>query len=72
MANKRKKGSNKECPYRGGSPEKQADKHGGGPTNKQFVTDGAFVSACDKAGVKPTSRQASKFRNGKGAAYKAK
>ena len=41
-------------------------------SNKAFITDAAFVAACENAGVKPTSRQASKFRNKKGAAYAAK
>jgi hypothetical protein len=41
-------------------------------SNKSFVSDSAFVNACENAGVKPTSRQASKFRAGKGAAYAAK
>ncbi len=71
MANTRNN-RGQECPYVGGSPEKQSDKHGGGVTNKMFVSDGAFVAACEKSGVKPTSRQASKWRNGKGAAYNGK
>jgi len=38
-------------------------------TNDVFATqDGAFRDLCDKAGVKPTKRQASKFRNGYGMA----
>lgn len=42
------------------------------PTNKLFAKEDAnFQRACDKAGVNPTARQASKFRNKKGAAYKA-
>ena len=38
-------------------------------TNEQFAkTDEHFQTACEKAGVEPTSRQASKWRNGKGIA----
>jgi hypothetical protein len=41
-------------------------------TNAQFAArDKAFGFACEKAKVKPTRRQASKFRNGRGLAYKA-
>lgn len=47
-------------------------------TNKEFAkTDKAFRKACDLVITKEgdelpnTQRQASKFRNGKGAAYKA-
>ena len=39
-------------------------------TNKEFKSDGNFVKACEKAGIEPTARQASKFRMGKGLAYK--
>jgi hypothetical protein len=45
-----------------------------GETNAQYaVAEGftAFRAACKKAGVMPTARQASKYRNKKGAAYKA-
>ena len=38
--------------------------------NEKFARENnEFQSACDKAGVKPTARQASKFRNKKGRAY---
>lgn len=41
-------------------------------TNKKFAEkDKGFREACEKAGVEPTTRQASKFRNKKGSAYKA-
>ncbi len=40
-------------------------------TNKEFVTDEAFKNACIQADVEVTSRQASKWRNKKGAAYRA-
>lgn len=41
-------------------------------TNEVFaVQDTAFQSACAAAGVKPTSRQASKFRHRHGAAARA-
>ncbi|MFA5025086.1 MAG: hypothetical protein WC503_01065 [Candidatus Shapirobacteria bacterium] len=41
-------------------------------TNKKFVeVDKAFISACEKVGIKPTSRQASKYRAKKGLAFKS-
>ena len=41
--------------------------------NRLFATsDKAFLAACEKAGTPPTARQASKFRNKKGSAFKAK
>ena len=41
-------------------------------TNAMFVKeDKSFKSACEKAGTEPTVRQASKFRNKKGIAYKS-
>jgi len=40
-------------------------------TNQDFSrTDRVFKMACELAGVEPTSRQASKFRNRKGTAIK--
>jgi hypothetical protein len=42
-------------------------------TNKTFsITDEVFKKACEAAGVQNTVRQASKFRMGKGSAYKHK
>lgn len=39
-------------------------------TNRNFAEhDRAFRDACDAAGVKPTRRQASRFRMGRGRAY---
>lgn len=39
-------------------------------TNEKFAKENMeFQSACDKAGVKPTARQASKWRNKIGLAY---
>lgn len=39
--------------------------------NREFAEkDWTFRDYCEKAGVKPTKRQASKFRMGKGLAYK--
>jgi hypothetical protein len=39
-------------------------------TNKQFATTNQhFINECSKVEVKPTSRQASKFRNKKGKAF---
>lgn len=41
--------------------------------NREFSkTDEHFINACEKAGIKATVRQASKFRREVGAAYKAK
>ena len=41
------------------------------PTNKVFAKEStAFQNACEKAGVEPTARQASKYRMKKGIAYK--
>lgn len=39
-------------------------------TNKQFTEDEHFKDCCINAAVEPTMRQASKFRNKKGLAYK--
>lgn len=56
--------------YYSGSPAKS---HKGDIPNKVFaMKDKGFLAACEKAGVQPTARQASKFRLGKGAAFKAK
>jgi hypothetical protein len=42
-------------------------------TNKEFsVKIKTFQANCEKASVKPTRRQASKWRNKKGQAFKAK
>jgi len=37
--------------------------------NKEFAETEAFQLACKEAGVKPTTRQASKFRRREGLAY---
>jgi hypothetical protein len=40
-------------------------------TNKEFSsTNAAFQAACIEAQIEPTTRQASKWRMGKGKAYK--
>ena len=39
-------------------------------TNLEFSRTKEFIEICKKAGVEPTQRQASKFRNKKGTAYK--
>lgn len=40
--------------------------------NKKFAeTDKAFISACEKVGIKNTARQASKWRSKKGLAFKS-
>ena len=42
-----------------------------GPTHREFVEDSkTFQAACEAAEVKPTLRQASKYRRGMGKAYK--
>ena len=42
-------------------------------TNAKFAKENMeFQSACDRAGVQPTARQASKFRNKRGQAYVAR
>lgn len=38
-------------------------------TNNQFSKGNLFTNHCKKADVKPTKRQASKFRNKQGAVY---
>lgn len=41
-------------------------------TNQHFAnTNEEFQQACERANVKVTARQASKFRNGYGAAFRA-
>lgn len=39
-------------------------------TNREFTEHEAFRKACIRARVEPTRRQASKFRNKKGLAFK--
>lgn len=39
-------------------------------TNKEFSRTKDFIELCEKAKVKPTKRQASKFRMGKGDLFK--
>jgi hypothetical protein len=41
-------------------------------TNKKFTEDEFFVACCKEASVDPTMRQASKFRNKKGSAYRVR
>lgn len=38
--------------------------------HKEFTSNPEFVKACQRAGVDPTTRQASKWNNKKGKAYK--
>tara|TARA_Y100000034_G_scaffold130756_1_gene189991 strand:- start:67 stop:324 length:258 start_codon:yes stop_codon:yes gene_type:complete len=38
-------------------------------TNRQFSSEDGFIKACEKIGIKPTKRQASKFRRKEGKAY---
>lgn len=74
-----------KCSWRNRSPEyragmlKKAHEAGlssmyeNGITNRQMTEqDAGFVEACQKAGIKATKRQASKYRRGLGAAYNAK
>jgi len=40
-------------------------------SNREFAESNKnFISACEKAGIKPTQRQASKYRRKVGLAYK--
>ena len=39
--------------------------------NKATMTDVIFIEACERAGVKPTKRQANKFWRRRGRAYEA-
>lgn len=40
-------------------------------TNREFAEkDGAFNRACSRVGIQATKRQASKWRGGRGLAYK--
>jgi hypothetical protein len=41
-------------------------------TNKEFSRTADFVKLCEAAKVKPTKRQASKFRMGKGDLFKVR
>jgi len=41
----------------------------GRESNDKFQSNALFIKCCELAGVSPTKRQASKFRNGKGEAY---
>jgi len=42
-------------------------------TNQEFAkNDEVFRTACGLVGLEPTPRQASKFRNGKGLAFRVK
>jgi hypothetical protein len=51
----------------------QAGTNHKGQSNHEFAkSNGTFIQACEAAGVEPTVRQASKFRNKRGAAYNAK
>jgi len=41
-----------------------------GVTNREFAKDDvSFNTCCERAGLEPTKRQASKWRRGKGKAY---
>jgi hypothetical protein len=40
-------------------------------TNKCLVTHSVFVDACTRAGVKPSKRQAGRFKRRRGEVYKA-
>ena len=44
-----------------------------GVTNRMFASNNKkFIEACKRANIPPTARQASKFRNKKGTAYKGR
>ena len=54
-------------------PEAQNYPPKNGITNRKFAqTDETFNSACTSLKLQPTARQASKYRNHKGLAYKAR
>lgn len=41
-------------------------------TNQEFAdSDSSFISTCNRSDIKPTKRQASKWRMKKGSAYKS-
>jgi hypothetical protein len=59
--------------FRGGSRPRPLNARHGAITHAEFAkTDGLFIKACELAGVKPTTRQAAKYRNKRGAAYQFK
>lgn len=41
-------------------------------TNKKFSEDKYFIACCELASIEATMRQASKFRNEKGSAYRVR
>lgn len=41
-------------------------------SNREFANTEGFKQRCENAGVKPTKRQASKFRNKRGSVYNSK
>jgi len=47
-------------------------KHIQQPIIQPFVDNPKFIAACENVGIKPTRRQASKWLNKKGSAYKGK
>ena len=66
-------GDNAEQRKREDMRRDRAEKNAAGrQTNDVFASsDTEFREACDKAGVQPTARQASKFRHGYGLAARA-
>jgi len=64
--------------------KKQTKKNQARITNSEFAFGGkdlagnsfgpnaSFIQSCEKAGIKPSARQASKYRNNKGIAFKVK
>ena len=52
--------------------DNHAEVKGGIPMRIFAETDKAFINACGEADIKPTARQASKWRNKRGLAYKTK
>jgi hypothetical protein len=59
--------------FRGGSRPKTLNQRRGAVTNTEFAnSDYVFRKACALADVPPSPRQASKYRNGRGVAYKFK
>lgn len=61
-----------DYPWTGEGTLARMERNARTPDNAEYAKKNtAFQQCCERAGVEPTARQASKFRNGKGAAYAA-
>lgn len=65
-----RKRSNQQWERVSGAP--LCDNSGAAERNKNTFKSPIFTAACEKAGITPTTRQASKFSRGMGAAYKSR